>query len=42
MTAALLVIVFGTMIGEAIRASHNERIQFRRGGVEPRDDVYPP
>jgi methyltransferase len=40
MTAALFAIVFGTMIGEAIRASRNERIQFQRGGVEPPDDVY--
>ncbi len=40
MIAALFAIVFGTMIGEAIRASRNERVQFRRGGVEPPDDVY--
>ncbi|HEY2150731.1 MAG TPA: isoprenylcysteine carboxylmethyltransferase family protein [Vicinamibacterales bacterium] len=40
MVATLFAIVFGTMIGESIRASRNERAQFQLGGVEPPDDVY--
>jgi methyltransferase len=40
-TAALIaVIVFGTMLVEARRASRNERAQLARGGVEPPGDVY--
>ena len=34
-------LVFAPMIVEARRAANNERAQFARGGVEPRDDVYP-
>jgi methyltransferase len=40
MIATLFAIVFGTMIGESIRASRNEQAQFKLGGVEPPDDVY--
>jgi methyltransferase len=39
-TAFLLVLVFAPMLIEARRASHNERAQRARGGVEPRGDVY--
>jgi len=39
--ALLALVVFGTMIVEAVRARRNERLQRARGGVEPRHDVYP-
>ena len=38
-TIALLIFV--PMLVEAARAARNERAQRARGGVEPRDDVYP-
>jgi methyltransferase len=36
----LPLVVFGTLIAEALRATANERIQRARGGVEPPRDVY--
>jgi methyltransferase len=36
----LPLIVFGTMLLEARRASVNERVQRARGGIEPAGDVY--
>ena len=36
----LAVVVFGTMLVEARRASANERAQLARGGLEPAGDVY--
>jgi methyltransferase len=38
---AIFLLVFVTMIAEAIRAARNERAQRARGGVEPPGDVYP-
>ena len=36
----MLVLVYGFMLVEARRAARNERTQRRRGGIEPRGDVY--
>ena len=36
----LTVLIFGTMLIEARRAAVNERVQLKRGGIEPPDDVY--
>jgi methyltransferase len=36
----ILLIVFGSMAMEAIRAARNERVQRARGAVEPAGDVY--
>lgn len=36
----IALLVFGTMILEARRASANERAQRARGGIEPAGDVY--
>jgi len=36
----LAVVVFVTMLIEALRAARHERAQLARGGVEPRGDVY--
>jgi methyltransferase len=33
-------VVFGAMLVEAGRATRNERVQLRRGGIEPSNDVY--
>jgi methyltransferase len=40
MIPILFLVVFGTMILEARRASRNERAQRARGGIEPPGDVY--
>lgn len=40
MLAAALVVVFGLLALEAVRATQNERAQRARGGVEPPGDVY--
>jgi methyltransferase len=40
MTAVIFLLVFGTMVAEAILASRNERAQRARGGLEPSGDVY--
>jgi methyltransferase len=37
----LFLLVFGSMLIEARRASRNERAQRARGGIEPPGDVYP-
>lgn len=37
---AVVVVVFGFLIVEAVRAARNERAQFERGGIEPPGDVY--
>jgi methyltransferase len=36
----LVLVVFGTMIAEALRAAANERVQRARRGTEPPGDVY--
>jgi methyltransferase len=38
--AIVLMTVFGFLLVEARRASHNERAQRARGGVEPQGDPY--
>jgi methyltransferase len=38
--AIVLMTVFGFLIVEARRASHNERVQRARGGIEPQGDPY--
>jgi methyltransferase len=38
--AVVLMTVFGFMLVEARRASHNERVQRARGGIEPQGDPY--
>jgi methyltransferase len=38
--ASFAVIIYLTMIVEAVRARTNERAQFSRGGIEPPGDVY--
>jgi len=38
---SLAIVIFGSMLLEARRASRNERAQRARGGVEPENDVYP-
>jgi methyltransferase len=40
MIAVIFLMVFGTMIGEAVVAARNERAQLARGGLEPSGDVY--
>jgi methyltransferase len=40
MLLTVCAVVFGFMLVEARRAARNERAQRRRGGIEPRDDVY--
>jgi methyltransferase len=39
-TLALLMLVYIPMLGEAARATRNERRQRARGGIEPDGDVY--
>ena len=40
MLTSLAIVIFGSMLLEARRASRNERLQRARGGIEPEDDVY--
>ena len=40
MLTSLAIVIFGSMLLEARRASRNERVQRARGGVEPENDVY--
>lgn len=41
MLTSLAIVIFGSMLLEARRASRNERALRARGGVEPENDVYP-